>query len=168
MPYVLTSFTWCVTWGAPFALIQVGLGRWSVSMVSAVGVAWWGVYQRLTVHSYSYIDPILILSKSLLTLCLILFMTTLSLNSPSEDNPTTLTNKQPDILTILQLSQLIRIIQFIYDNIISDSQWLYMIEGFWSYCVHTYQDRSCSIVPGSLDKSIFDQFLAHVIFLMSR
>jgi hypothetical protein len=64
MPYVLTSFAWCMTWGAPFALIQVGLGRWSVSLVLAVVVAWWGVYQRLTVHSYSYIDPILILSQS--------------------------------------------------------------------------------------------------------
>ena len=46
LPYVLTSFTWCGTWGAPLALIQLGLGWWSVSMVSVLGVAWWGVYQQ--------------------------------------------------------------------------------------------------------------------------
>ena len=80
MPYVLTSFAWCVTWGTPFALIQVGLGRWSVSMVSAVGVAWWGVYQRLTVHSYSYIDPIFDSLQIPTTIVSILLLKTLSLS----------------------------------------------------------------------------------------
>ena len=104
LPYVLTSFTWCGTWGAPLALIQLGLGWWSVSLVSAVGVTWWGVYQRLTVHSYFYIDPILIFSQflqpSYLFSCWKLF---LYIAPHQEDDPTTPTNKQPDTLTILLL-----------------------------------------------------------------
>ena len=112
-------------------------------MVSILGVAWWCVYQRLTVHSYSYIDPILILSKSLLTLLLFSLLKLYLYIAPHpEDNPTTLTNKQPDILTILQLSQVIRIIQFIYDT-------LFQIEGvlvlFCSYLSRQVL-QSCSRV----------------------
>ena len=65
LPYVLTSFAWCGTWGAPLALIQLGLGWWSVSMVSVLGVAWWGVYQQgwLSIHMLFWF------AASLLTVC---------------------------------------------------------------------------------------------------
>ena len=107
MPYVLTSFASCRTWGAPFALIQLWLGQWSVSIVSTVGVAWWGVYQRLTVLSLSYIVPFLILSKFLFwfspnpyLLCVYSLMKTLSLHSPSSrrqsHNPNKQTARHPD------------------------------------------------------------------------